>query len=134
MGALRPRLYVVGRQSDALDVLQRARGILRGELGLDPGPELARLERAILRQDPALAVTPAPGETSEVCPWRGLLPYEADDSESFFGRDADVGACLGGPCAAGVLVVVGPSGTGKSSLVRAGLVPRAGARRAARSW
>lgn len=47
-------LYRSGRQADALRAFQRARTHLSSELGLDPGPALADLERKILRQDPAL--------------------------------------------------------------------------------
>jgi WD40 repeat protein/energy-coupling factor transporter ATP-binding protein EcfA2 len=43
------------------------------------------------------------------------------DADAFFGRDADVAACLRRLAAVGVLAVVGPSGSGKSSLVRAGV-------------
>jgi WD40 repeat protein len=43
------------------------------------------------------------------------------DADGFFGRDADVVACLRRLAATGVLAVVGPSGSGKSSLVRAGV-------------
>jgi DNA-binding SARP family transcriptional activator len=47
-------LYRSGRQADALDVVRQARARLGGELGLDPGPRLAALERDLLRHDPAL--------------------------------------------------------------------------------
>jgi predicted ATPase/DNA-binding SARP family transcriptional activator/tetratricopeptide (TPR) repeat protein len=43
-------LYHGGRQADALAAYQRARAVLAGELGLEPGPELQDLERAVLRQ------------------------------------------------------------------------------------
>ncbi len=114
-------LYQSGRQAEALEVLHRARQRLREELGLDPGPALVQLEESILRQDPALAPTDAV-DTSSVCPYRGLLAYEPQDSEAFFGREAEIGACLERLREAGVLAVVGPSGSGKSSLVRAGVV------------
>jgi DNA-binding SARP family transcriptional activator/streptogramin lyase len=48
-------LYRSGRQSDALQTYRDARRLLAGELGLDPGPELRRLEKAILVQDPSLS-------------------------------------------------------------------------------
>ena len=44
--------YQAGRQGEALATLQRARAVLAGELGLDPGPDLAALEQSILHQDP----------------------------------------------------------------------------------
>jgi pimeloyl-ACP methyl ester carboxylesterase len=47
-------LYRSGRQADALSAYQRARGILREELGLEPGGELHRIERAILQHDASL--------------------------------------------------------------------------------
>lgn len=113
--------YLAGRQGDALLTLRRARTMLASELGLDPGPELLDLESAILNQDPQLhAQTPlvAPSAT---CPYPGLPAYDVDDAATFFGREADIAACLERLDAAGVLAVVGPSGCGKSSLVRAGI-------------
>jgi len=47
-------LYRSGRQADALASYQRARTVLADELGLEPGADLRRLERAVLEQDAAL--------------------------------------------------------------------------------
>ena len=113
--------YQAGRQGDALRTLHQARRVLVDELGLDPGPELVELEQAILRQDPALVAAAALTEPSTTCPYLGLVPYDVDDTDGFFGRDSEVEACLTRLSTIGVLAVVGPSGSGKSSLVRAGV-------------
>jgi DNA-binding SARP family transcriptional activator/ABC-type branched-subunit amino acid transport system substrate-binding protein len=47
-------LYRSGRQAEALEVYSEARRTLADELGLEPGPELQRLQRAILGHDPTL--------------------------------------------------------------------------------
>src|SRR5512132_505320 len=64
-------LYRSGRQADALDTFQEARGVLAEELGLEPGPDLQRLQAAILAHEPAIApVQVAPRR-------RGNLPASA---------------------------------------------------------
>lgn len=55
-GQLMLALYRAGRQGEALGAYQRARSLLANELGVDPGPELRRLEAAIVTQDAALDV------------------------------------------------------------------------------
>ena len=46
--------YRSGRRADALETYQRAREVMRDELGLEPAPELVAVHRAILADDPAL--------------------------------------------------------------------------------
>jgi DNA-binding SARP family transcriptional activator len=53
-GQLMLALYRAGRQGEALGAYQRARSLLAEELGVDPGPDLRRLEAAIVAQDAAL--------------------------------------------------------------------------------
>ena len=118
--------YQAGQQAEALRTIRRVRGSLARDLGLDLGPGLIELEQAILRQDPTLQVEEAPPEGSEVCPYQGLTPYDVDDAEGFFGRDEVVAACLERLRDHGLLAVVGPSGSGKSSLVRAGVAASLG--------
>ena len=120
-GLLARAQYQAGRQGEALATIKRARAVLIAELGLDPGPELVAVERAILRQDPSLLAHRDPAADSGVCPYRGLLPYDVADTEDYFGRDAAMATCRDVLSRHGVLAVVGPSGSGKSSLVRAGV-------------
>ena len=68
-GSLVLALYRAGRQAEALEAYRAARRSLVDELGIEPSPGLAELERAILRHDPALALSPpAPPLRSEVAP------------------------------------------------------------------
>ena len=75
-----------------------------------------------------------PARAQRHCPYLGLVPYDVADADGFFGRDADVAACLRRLADDGVLAVVGPSGSGKSSLVRAGVAAALDAGRARGSW
>ena len=59
-------LYRAGRQGDALSAYQRARTVLAEELGVDPGPDLRRLEAAVIAQDSALEVPAAQSVSSVV--------------------------------------------------------------------
>jgi WD40 repeat protein len=64
---------------------------------------------------------------SGVCPYRGLAPYRREDARWFFGRERSTDALVAQLRAAsttgGLVVLVGASGAGKSSLLNAGLVP-----------
>jgi WD40 repeat protein/DNA-binding SARP family transcriptional activator len=121
-------LYRSDRQAEALRVYRDTHRMFGEELGLDPSPELQRLERSILAQDPslewkpraatAMAAPPAPGEP----PYRGLEYFDVKDSAWFFGRERLTARLLDRARATRLLAVVGASGSGKSSLVRAGLV------------
>ncbi|MGN6377328.1 MAG: nSTAND1 domain-containing NTPase [Gaiellales bacterium] len=70
------------------------------------------------------------------CPYQGLAPYAEDDAQWFFGRERLIGELAARTVATGLLAVVGPSGSGKSSVVRAGLLPSlaAGLLPGSRGW
>jgi DNA-binding SARP family transcriptional activator len=119
--------YRCGRRADALDTYQRARRVMRDELGLEPAAELIAVHRAILADDQALdpdvlPLGPRPEWTRPPCPYRALVAYQPDDAGFFFGRSAEIAAVVD-RARTGPVTVVGPSGSGKSSLVRAGVLP-----------
>ncbi|MCA1702180.1 MAG: winged helix-turn-helix domain-containing protein, partial [Actinobacteria bacterium] len=112
-GYLMLALYRCGRQAEALEAFEQARRMLK-EVGLEPGPELRRVQTAVLRHDAWLQLAPAAGE----------LPAELDDAARvpLVGR-ADELAQLrrrwdvtrhdrGGA----VVVITGPTGMGKTRL------------------
>jgi class 3 adenylate cyclase len=70
IGLLMLALYRAGRQVEALEAYRRARETLVDELGIDPSPELQRLEQAILRQDSELDLE---------APQRGRAPTPEPD-------------------------------------------------------
>ncbi len=115
--------------------LQDVYTYLRRKLAAAGGPLPRRVssgsaDHLVLASNPAYA-----GESRErpkpplldVCPYPGLAAFEPEQAEWFFGRKrltADLAARLTGRLVEGApLAVVAPSGTGKSSLLRAGLIP-----------
>jgi WD40 repeat protein len=74
-----------------------------------------------------LALAENPRLTSATNPYRDLRPYEAEDVRVFHGRTSAIVALLEKTLAEPFIVVLGESGSGKSSLLRAGLLPRCGA-------
>jgi WD40 repeat protein len=101
------------------------------------GPEaIQRLAAAIRGLTPPTPLDAPELRGAMVCPYRGLEVFEEQHTGLFFGRDADIQRVLEQLKAARFLAVVAPSGSGKSSLVRAGLLPalRAGALPASATW
>ena len=134
-------LYRAGRQAEALRTFQRFRHGIADELGIEPSPELVRLEEQILLHDdrlqPPSTVRASPAATAEANPFKGLHAFEEADADDFFGRDrliADVLGRVGN--GARLVTLVGPSGWGKSSVVRAGIVAalRSGAVPGSERW
>ena len=117
--------YRAGRQAEALATVRAARTRHADELGIDVGQRLRELEASMLQQDPALTLVKTLHRVSESCPYRGLSAYSILDADEFFGREGDVDALLQRVRPGALTAVVGASGSGKSSLVFAGLLPHA---------
>nr|MDT0659147.1 BTAD domain-containing putative transcriptional regulator [Micromonospora sp. DSM 115978] len=131
-------LYRCGRQSEALETARQARKVFTEELGLDPGEEFQRLERAILRRDPSLGTTDerlpvaSPPDTPKRTPPRQhaprvVLPRQLPASNAdFVGRSDQLdqirrllGREPGGDQPTHgmpIVVISGMGGVGKSSL------------------
>jgi DNA-binding SARP family transcriptional activator/WD40 repeat protein len=105
-------LYRCDRQADALQAYHDARRSLVEHLGIEPGERLRELERAILAQDPALALPAV--ELAE-------LPPELDAGTLLVGREAELDWLRGHwrrahRGAGGLVLVAGAQGMGKTRL------------------
>ncbi|MEO3789580.1 BTAD domain-containing putative transcriptional regulator [Nonomuraea sp. B10E15] len=116
-GQLMVAWYRLGRASDALAAFREGRRLMADELGVEPGPELRRLEHAILND-----ALPSPAAAAPE--WRGGAIPAAPAALpppplTFVGREAELAlldgmtAGRGGPT---VLAVSGPAGAGKTGL------------------
>jgi predicted ATPase/DNA-binding SARP family transcriptional activator len=112
-------LYRAGRPSEALDSFEELRVHLADELGLDPGPELVSLHRAVLGREPALA-TPLHATRP-----RSNLPAALSE---MIGRDEAVATIRARLETERLVTLTGPGGVGKTRLALEtanGLVDRA---------
>jgi hypothetical protein len=83
--------------------------------------EVARLE-ATLAEGSAVAQVRAPA--AGACPYPGLVAFGAEDGDRFYGRAGEIDDLLGRLQRQRFFAIIGPSGSGKSSLVFAGLLPK----------
>jgi WD40 repeat protein/DNA-binding SARP family transcriptional activator len=103
-----------GRAAAERGELRAAEADLSGDLlALGTVEERSRL----YRDDEGSPPLPA------VCPFLGLATFDAAHAEYFFGRERLVAELVARLVGSPLLAVVGPSGSGKSSAVRAGLLP-----------
>jgi hypothetical protein len=67
---------------------------------------------------------PLPAPEEIICPYPGMVPYDASSAERFYGREEETTALVTQVQGSPFAMVIGPSGSGKSSLLQAGLLPR----------
>jgi WD40 repeat protein len=133
-----------GEMEFMLADLARAAGEIQDSLG-GQGTELRAASEQVARQSADVRVireelavieqrtqqwvpgSDGPGQGgprwTDGCPYRGLLPYDQAHEAVFYGRDRLTAALAGTLAQAGIVMVTGASGAGKTSLLQAGLVP-----------
>lgn len=119
--------YEGGRRLPGIEVVEQ----YENYFGLARGTLVARRERARVE---ALE-RPRDGTLDRhlgdvICPYKGLRAFEYEDAATYVGREAQVEQVLARLAEARFVAVVGASGSGKSSFVRAGLLAGIAAARA----
>jgi hypothetical protein len=126
---------VIRTDAPALDTEPKLAAVVARCLARDPEKRFAsgeELREAVERLQAARGGLARLDEN----PYRGLRPFESSHRGVFFGRGLEVGAIVERLRTESVVVVAGDSGVGKSSLVRAGVVPAVldGALGGGRTW
>jgi predicted ATPase len=142
-GQLILALYRSGRQADALETYRAVRERLLEDLGVDPGPALARVHHQVLTGEAELPAAPAPAG-APVPPAPGdrdardarpasPAPQLPRRATSFVGREADVARVVAALGAAPLVTLSGVGGVGKTRLALE-VAERVGARHADGVW
>jgi len=126
-------LALSGRRSEALAQYEACRGVLKEELKAQPSAETTQLYELLLKGElppptPSSAELLRPARVSRPvgsCPYRGLAAFREQDAKFFFGREQFAQRLEEAIQSQSLTaVIVGSSGSGKSSVVFAGLLPR----------
>ena len=111
-------LLMSGRRSEALAQYEACRQALAAELGAVPSEETDALYGRIVA-----GVAP-PAAVQLYNPYKGLEPFAAKDFLYFFGREAMTERLLAAVDEQPLVALIGASGSGKSSVLQAGLAAR----------
>jgi WD40 repeat protein/DNA-binding SARP family transcriptional activator len=121
----------MGRRATALRQYEACRQLLAEELGAEPSQQTQELYASLLQGElPARlgameAVSERESRAVGACPYRGLAAFREVDAPYFFGREGFTQRVLEAVhTPPPVTVILGSSGSGKSSVAFAGLLPR----------
>ena len=116
------------QRSAALAQYETCRRVMVEKLGVEPAEETTALYRQIL--DGAFPGPPAVDTSAAAliplppCPYRGLFAFREEDAAFFFGREALTHQLVETVRRQPLVALIGSSGSGKSSVVHAGLLSR----------
>ena len=131
-------VYGLGRLTADVLGTEGQLGLVIDEATADlPADRYPSIDEFILAVGDAIGLdVPKPALTRLRNPYKGLSAFQESDSGDFFGRSEVVSDLVGLLAARKLVAVIGPSGSGKSSLVHAGLIPavRAGTLDGAHNW
>ncbi len=146
-------LVLTGKQPPAANLVSKRliglpvvwREVMAQGMAIDPEARFATIEswrtavHEALTNEAAQTQVDLPTEIAAVeaqCPYKGLASYQKEDARFFFGREALIDEIIQRFKFSRFLVVGGPSGSGKSSVVQAGLIPalKAGALPGSENW
>jgi DNA-binding SARP family transcriptional activator len=114
--------YRCGRRAEALDAYLRARRVLVEELGLEPGPELHELQRAVLAGQPELLAPAHQGAVAIAAPARVVPAQLPAEVAAFSGRQAALEQLdshlpdQGERQSPAIVLIAGTAGVGKTAL------------------
>ncbi|NJK81829.1 MAG: hypothetical protein HC914_18995, partial [Chloroflexaceae bacterium] len=110
-----------GQYTSALQQYETCRQFLQTELDVEPSQPTIELYQRIrsLHNQSILPITTLPA-----CPYPGMVPFDERNHTRFFGRERELRELRDQLEQARLQTIIGASGTGKSSLVFAGLLPR----------
>lgn len=114
-----------GQRGRALQQYESYRQILAQELQAEPSPVMKAIYHQLRTEANGGAAAPSrAAERTASAPYKGLAPFGQEDAPDFFGRDRAVDSLCKVLNQRLVTILIGASGSGKSSLIHAGLLPK----------